>query len=175
MKERKYPPRRIPKAKLDEGIELCVDNAKRFVGSGASLAVTGDVYVAAILVSVGVEEYGKAIWLKEYHSHNEDPLVVDGAVFKDHEQKIKKAEETLPDGTLFLKSGAFDPKSFSRDSFDIGTPVDLMTRLEQLYVDWSETKRDWSRKPRVEVAKIQNCAKIVSERLAKMKEEIKRN
>jgi len=114
-----------------EGVERLVDDKYKVTG-----VVVPETLLGSALLSHAVEEYGKLLYLKSLSVNNGNVDVeYNYGKFKDHNYKIKQAIDNLPSGCTLVKQGVFDPKVFSKSSFDTGTEVDWQTRLDIFNTD----------------------------------------
>jgi AbiV family abortive infection protein len=89
---------------------------------------------AAIVFSFAVEEFGKAVLLRDAYQTGADPVIVDG--FYDHAAKLEGAGKYIPAENLLVSQSAFQQGAFQDDAYEVGESADLETRLSSLYVDW---------------------------------------
>jgi AbiV family abortive infection protein len=88
---------------------------------------------AAILFTFAVEEFGKAVLLREAFDKATSPVTVVG--FYNHWRKIEAAGRHIREEQLLLHRGAFQRGVFAK-GFDLGNLADVDARLDGLYVDW---------------------------------------
>ncbi len=81
----------IPYADIPKGIELALKNSDR-LRTDAEILAKAERYNSAIpLITLAVEEFGKALWLSEYFKKNASiPHNDSRLIFNEHKLKIKK-------------------------------------------------------------------------------------
>jgi AbiV family abortive infection protein len=86
----------LSKSELQRGVALSIDNAKRLLNSAESL-VEVNLSHAFVFYTLAVEEYGKALWLKEFEKKAKPSKRYDvQEVFRQHETKLEKARISIP-------------------------------------------------------------------------------
>lgn len=82
----------IPYVDIPKGIELALKNSDR-LRTDAKILAEKERYNSAIpLITLAVEEFGKALWLSEYFEKNTFIPHKDGcSIFRDHRRRIDKA------------------------------------------------------------------------------------
>lgn len=150
--------RTYPKASIDEGIKICLDNSKRLLQCAIDLNKQSNGDYAYIFYSFAVEEFGKAVMLKERKKSAADPIV-DEITFKKHEEKITAAlselnnrevgipifKEIEPSGEILYENGEIIVKGELKFApmEQIGEYLTVDNRLDLLFVDYNEKERRW--------------------------------
>jgi hypothetical protein len=117
------PAPKIPRAQLRPGATNCLRVAQDRLAEASGLLETPG-FQAAIVFSFAVEEFGKAVLLRDaYEATLDDPVTVPG--FYDHSTKLAAA------------AACIQRDRFLADAVGVGTPLDLATRLSALYVEWT--------------------------------------
>jgi hypothetical protein len=157
----------VPRAALQPGIAKCLEVSGWRLREAAGLlgADSAPVVTAAIFFTFGIEEFGKAALLRGAFETGQAEIRITG--FYDHEVKIEKAAEHIPEEYLLLHRGAFQRGVFSKSVFDVGNSADLDARLAGLFVAWSagEWRVGVRVDPKVLSANIQKVAGIVEMKL----------
>ncbi|MFT3696528.1 MAG: hypothetical protein QM831_25535 [Kofleriaceae bacterium] len=138
----------IPRDKLLEGIPLCIARAREIFEAARECLRTSNVASANLFV-LAVQEVGKAGALADAYATGRPTLTVES--FYDHQAKTNKGISLLGERVAWLRTGAFQPNAFQSDAFDVGTPTSEETRLDLLYVGFSDT---WQRVPDVDEVKL---------------------
>ena len=130
----------IPYADIPRGIELSLKNSDRH-RADAELLAKEERYNSAIpLITLAVEEFGKALWLSEYFEKNVSILDKEGVrIFRKHREKIDKVLEYVEN---IVKSRTIKTRSkYSEDSFHIPEEFDEQYFKERMwYVDYKKTE-----------------------------------
>jgi AbiV family abortive infection protein len=125
----------IPKAKIQEGIELCKSNIRDYLKDARLIILEGRLNHAYIFVQLAIEEFGKTVMLKEaLQSATSDPILVSHTVFDSHKNKPEKAFTILDPKVRRIHQGGYGT-GFAR-GFDISTEVEHNTRLDCAFVDF---------------------------------------
>ncbi len=128
----------ISRGDIPEGIRMCLSAAQARLHEAEALLTAGHHIQTAVLFSFAVEEFGKAIVLRDEFDKGNDPATVHD--FYDHEAKLVAAGTKIPEEKLLLHGGVFNRRVFDPSVFDTGNQVDFGARLSGLYVDWA---RGW--------------------------------
>lgn len=166
----------VKKADLIEGIEKCVCNISQLLEKAEKIArKKSDNSISLGLYSFAIEEYGKALFLREYLAENKKEYEIAQDLFKgrkSHDLKFKKALENLPIECKYAVPGIrIDVNTDSKpkkivltprgDSVTIppgvtGTismmgifPTNFEMRMNCFYVDWDNKKKEWKYRPRI--------------------------
>ena len=140
---------KIPRNKVQEGIDLCKKNVLNYLNEARMIAQKGSLHHAYVNVQLAIEETGKALWLNdEPQKSSSDPVDVPDVVFgknggRSHWEKFKRASRMLNPDLLWVCKGAFDSKDFDPKDFDVGTEASPKTRLLNAYVNFDEEKQEW--------------------------------
>jgi len=140
----------IPYADIPSGIELSLKNSDRH-RVDAELLAKEERYNSAIpLITLAVEEFGKALLLSEYFEKNASILNKEGLrIFSNHRKKIDKVleyvENTVKSRTIKTRSKDSEnifhiPEEFDEQSF----------KNRMWYVDYQKTqnpKLPWKKQP----------------------------
>ena len=138
----------IARTELRRGIMTCISVSSLRQAEAESLLTAAFLTGAGIVFSFAVEEFGKAVMLRDAFRSGTDPVTVHG--FSDHRVKIEAAHTLIPAEYLRLTSGPFQAGVFEPAVFHVGTTASLKTRLDGLYVDWCEG--EWQYGAKVEPA-----------------------
>ncbi len=118
-------------------IENTIGNTSNPISQGTN--VYGK-YMAYVLFSHAVEEYGKLLYLKNISPDANGEYVVEydkgqdsNGYFKDHSYKFQLAEQNLGE-IVKVHEGSFDSQSFTSD-FDVDTITDWDSRLNIMNTD----------------------------------------
>ncbi len=141
----------IPYADIPRGIELSLKNSDRH-RADAELLAREERYNSAIpLITLAVEEFGKALWISEYFEKNASILHKEGKrIFNEHKPKIKKVldyvENIVKQRTLSTR------EQYSEDDiFHIPEEFDEQKFKNRMwYVDYQKTqnsKLPWKKQP----------------------------
>lgn len=139
----------IGRDRLLPGTARCLKKAANLLDDARVLLGASRPLVASILFSYAIEEFGKATLLHEAYEKSRDATpIIHG--FYDHDTKIKKAGEHLPQQAMRLVEGAFDHEAFGENVFHVDVVADLVTRLQCLWTDWNGQSNDWRLEPEVD-------------------------
>jgi len=154
---------------LKIGNKICIKTTQRLLQSSGLLLSSQNLDHALGLYTFAVEEFGKAIILKELIDNKKTLKKVPKKVFgmggksKSHNIKIKKAEKILPKECLIFQigeslnmpSGKDTVQSLGRikkkikitanttGTFLIDVKLDFAVRMRCFYVDWDEKSEYW--------------------------------
>lgn len=88
----------IPYEDIPRGIELALRNSDRHRTDAEILAKKKRYNSAIPLITLAVDEFGKALWLSEYFEKNTSILHKEGQhIFSSHKQRIKKVLDYVKD------------------------------------------------------------------------------
>jgi AbiV family abortive infection protein len=135
---KKEPPRVIPKAKIQLGIERCKTNINDFLKDALLILDDKRLNHAYVLVEFAIEELGKALFLKDALASGSDPVLVDDRVFRSHWSKDEKAWTFLDQRYKTIFEGDFDSQDFDYRDFVTETTASHETRLHCAFVDYYE-------------------------------------
>ncbi len=145
----------IPREKIENGITLCLNRVSEYLLDAEGLsnqqsASQGTLQNAAILVTLAIEELGKAIILRKRSEEqpNDKIVQVEREAFGGRDAREHKQSEAFIqiDAKLkLLHRVAFSEAAFGPafDTKDVDISPD--TRLELSFVDFQNS--DWSRSP----------------------------
>lgn len=160
---------RIPKEKLEEGIEKCYRKIIRIINS-LHIRRYGDNTISLGLYSFAIEEFGKLLCLIEKYQDDKQLYFIPKNLFtgqKSHKIKFEKARLNLDQKCLKPIFGFFgvplDGKNFKITTHrgqkitinpknlyhPIHEDFDLQTRMACFYLDWNEKREDWKNEPYV--------------------------
>lgn len=137
---------KIPRVKMQEGIDLCKKNVNDFLDSAEILNNARRTLHAFILAEFALEEFGKIQILKEaLEKNNSDPVEVNRHELLHHPSKEKQAWEELDSKFRVIKSGGFEEGFESRHGvgFEMETTTGHPTRKDVAYVDFDESLGVW--------------------------------
>jgi AbiV family abortive infection protein len=88
--------RQVPRARMQEGIDLCKTNISDFLKDARLILAQNRLNHAYVITEFAVEEFGKAAILKEaWATSSTDPIVLGENVFTSHKGKSAKAWTVL--------------------------------------------------------------------------------
>jgi AbiV family abortive infection protein len=129
--------RKIPKEKIQGGIDLCKKNIVDYLKDARTIANEKRLYHAVISAEFAVEELGKILLLK--HSLEKDSALVDidGEEFCNHHKKAERAWNKVLDRKYqVLFEGVWDSEMWDTGMWDEKTEISDTTRLECSFVDY---------------------------------------
>ena len=144
--------REIPRAKVQEGIDLCKKNIYVFLETAENLIKSDNLNHAAILLEFGIEEFGKILLLKDEYTKDTDPVQVPDIVFRNHKHKSERAwkigdADALDANYKMLSDGGFersdDEKQGFARAFEQAIYISHYIRMECAFVDFDENEKDW--------------------------------
>jgi AbiV family abortive infection protein len=137
---------KIPRAKMQDGIDLCRKNVNDFLDTAEILNKAHRTLHAFIAAEFALEEFGKIQILKEaFEKSSSDPVVVNGYYLKRHPDKEEKAWEELDPEYKTIKSGGFE-EGFEGEhgiGFEKETTTGHPTRKDVAFVDFDENLGVW--------------------------------
>jgi len=150
--------KRIPREKIETGITLCLSRVSEYLQDAGGLIVQqnvsqGTLQDAAVLLTLAIEELGKAIILRmrSEEQATSELVQVEHQVFggRDaHEHKQSESFKLIDAKLKRLHRAAFSREAFGPD-FDINdVDVSTDTRLKLSFVDFEDG--EWSRPPPIE-------------------------
>jgi len=96
---------RLSKSELQQGAVLSIDNAIRLLES-AEVLVKVNLSHAYVFYNLAMEEYGKALWLREIEKNAAPSERYEvGQVFRKHETKLEKARAMAPSSCTEIMRG----------------------------------------------------------------------
>lgn len=170
----------IDKKKVVVGIKHCISNALDLARVAEFIVKKGeDPRIALGVYSFAIEEFGKALMLKDCLGKGKEVCSVPRDIFvgKDsHDLKFKKALSKLPNSCKYFEEKKFVNTPISEDftldvgphdtfyTFDLGTkiynlgdfPLDFAARMYCFYVDWNNHMKSWKIGPHVSENKLMN-------------------
>jgi AbiV family abortive infection protein len=131
-------------AQLPEGARACLENADSLIDSAVALLDAGRGRHATILFFHAIEEFGKALVLKEGIDAGREVPTGPQDSFCNHRLKVEAAKGELPAEFMTLRRAPFDPRVFDPKVFDsTDTLAEFEEKLRALYVDWDEDRGAW--------------------------------
>lgn len=133
---------RYPASSIDKGIELSLCNSQSILDKARILLKERDIKYSFILYTFALEEYGKAVLLREQkmkHSNDENVMIEDAEII-DHNTKLKAAGRML--GPKAMVPDWQFPESNFGELMVFGPPetvgkfADFNMRMSLLYVDY---------------------------------------
>jgi AbiV family abortive infection protein len=88
-------PQLVLRADLQEGIEMCKENALEFIEDARIIAGTGKFHHAVISLEYALEEFGKALLLKEARDDNGKDKEVIINFYYNHNKKVERALDSI--------------------------------------------------------------------------------
>jgi len=164
---------RIEREKLEESIRFCLDNVIVILDKTTKIIdKNSDNSIALGLYTFAIEEFGRAILLREYLKENKKFYSVSKDIFESHEVKFRKAVEKLPTECVNPVYGVELSNNTSTDTVKIPVtpkgdevvlspastgafmivgnfPIDILTRMSCFFLDWDDSKKKWKNKPKV--------------------------
>lgn len=149
-------PRVIPLDKIDAGIMKSIENSLELARTSLQLSGNGAKNIAIILYIYAVEEFGKAIMLKQKKDHaiknKLSEITDDIGIFWNHDTKIGEAKQVLK--SRFTKLQLLDIKKSASSLADIQfVPLEELLstdeflsekdRVSLLLVDYDIVKNKW--------------------------------
>ena len=145
-------PTEIPYSDIPKGIDLALKNSDR-LRTDAKILADNQRYDSAIpIITLAIEEFGKALWLSEYfEKHISIPKNDSFEIFRNHRTRIDKVLDYVEN---IVKSRTIKTReSFSEETFSkIPEEFDEQHFKERMwYVDYQQTqnsdltwkKQDW--------------------------------
>ena len=136
----------IPEEKMNEGIQLCKDNALGFLSCSELLVESGKSKYGIILFQFAKEEIGKLAMLMDVKNDLNELNSVSVDVFTDHSNKDRKAVDLFGKDTWLIKGG-FDDKGFEIINTFKGFEKPIRTnhevRLKYTFVNYDKGQRKW--------------------------------
>jgi|SRR3990172_3830719 len=148
-------------ARLLDNVETLIDNQKNFWESSHALG----------LYTFAIEEFGKALLLKDHYKKGDQNIHVPTWIFskgrfpreiKSHDEKIKRAFNDLPEPckkimmgitidkpspnttTIRLRGGgAISASGMTSGLFMTDNGVDFEVRMKCFYLDWNKDEEKW--------------------------------
>ena len=132
---------RIPRVRIQEGVDLCKKNVNDFLDTAEILNKTHRTLHAFITAEFALEEFGKIQILKEaFEDSNSDCVEVNKRYWISHPDKEEKAWGELELEYRTIKSGGFE-EGFEGEhgiGFEKETKTGHPTRKDVAFVDFDE-------------------------------------
>jgi AbiV family abortive infection protein len=117
--------REIPRAKIQEGVNLCKKNIFSFLNTAESLLESDNLNHAAINVEFAIEEFGKILILKDEYGKGTDPVQVPDDVFTSPKHKPERAWKigdpyALDSKYKMISNGGFERNDNGKQGFSRG-------------------------------------------------------
>lgn len=127
--------RKIPLTDLPSGIILALRTSAQKLDDAELLISKESFEDAVILIQFALEEFGKAVVLRENLEKGNEQVGDD--VFRNHPYKEDKAWSVLPSDLKTIYEGTFSPQDFSSQDFDTcKETISHKTRINATFVDW---------------------------------------
>ncbi len=152
MRKRIYPI-----SSIDDGIKATLANVNRLLDFAIDLDKQGNRDYSYVFYSYAIEEFGKAVLLKQNKQSSKDP-VEDKVAFGEHEDKIEAALRELKNDQIEIPIIKFEPESIGEIKVEedgkftiiklpafqnlnkIGKYLSVDNRLDILFVDYINGK-----------------------------------
>jgi AbiV family abortive infection protein len=150
MNKKEY--REIPRAKIQEGIDLCKMNIFVFLNTAKGLLKADNLNHAAINAEFAIEEFAKILMLKDEYEKGSDPVQVPNNIFTDHKKKSKRAWKSDDPYALnpkykMVSNGGFERSDNGKQGFTRGFSqvinISHYIRCECAFVDYDENDDRW--------------------------------
>jgi AbiV family abortive infection protein len=131
--------RKVPIARMQEGIDLCMKNAADYLLDARMIANEGRLNHALVSAEFAIEELGKMLLLKAHLKEGSNIVEIDGEQFCDHDKKADKAwNEVLDKEYRMLYTVWLDNKRWDDTSVwdEKPTKISNVTRLDCGFVDF---------------------------------------
>jgi AbiV family abortive infection protein len=130
--------REIPKALIQQGIDLCKTNVSDFIKDARLVLNEGRLNHAYVITEFAIEEFGKGVILKKIRdASSKDPVDVSENVFTSHRGKSAEAWTILdPKTRIIFDEGVFQEGIFEPRVFKTNTSASHDTRLQCAFVDF---------------------------------------
>lgn len=142
------PTRSYPVSEIDSGIRLCLDNVEYLWNLALKFHTDNEKKIALIVYMFAVEEFGKAVLLKERKddakSKGLSEIVNDDVTFNKHDKKIERAFDTVNNSLARIKlyeeveAIPFGQELKFQEFKEKGEFVDVDNRLALLFVDYNK-------------------------------------
>jgi AbiV family abortive infection protein len=163
---------RIPRARIQEGIDLCKKNVNDFLDTAEILNKTHRSLHAFIAAEFALEEFGKIQILKEaFEDSNSDPVEVNKRYWIRHPDKEEKAWEELDPEYKIVKSGSFE-EGFEGEhgiGFEKETKAGHPTRKDVAFVDFDEDLSVWHVGREINPVLLQNLIEYLRQKTLKIR------
>jgi hypothetical protein len=159
---------KIPRGKMQEGIDLCKKNVNDFLDSAEVLNNAHRTLHAFILAEFALEEYGKIQILKEaLEETNNDLVEVNRHDLLHHQHKEKEAWEELDSKFRVIKSGGYAEGYESRHGigFEKETTTGHPTRKDVAFVDFDEGFGVWHLGREIKPLLLQNLIRYLRQKI----------
>lgn len=154
--------KRIPKAKIEEGIIISLQKAEKHLGAAEILIENNFLDNAAAAIEFAIEEFGRAVYLRErLHKGLE---TIENALEKSHWLKYDKAFSVLPEDLKIIWEGfTYFPKNyFPKGYFPFAKEtISHHTRLNAIFTYYDEETQTWQSGIRTDKEKLMNIVKEI--------------
>ena len=151
---------------IAKGISLALEKAEQHFSSAEALVSMDSLDDAIILIEFGIEEFGRAVALREKLKQGSEEIEKD--LLRSHKYKYDKAWSVLPQELKTIYQGNFDPAIFDPRIFDAGREtISPATRLDAGFVNYDPQSKEWKTGVRVETEKIQQIIEEFRKRIKK--------
>jgi hypothetical protein len=161
---------RIPRSKIQQGIEFCKGNILNFLESAEILNKADRTIHASILVDFALEEYGKTMVLEDVLKQHHDPVIIDRGEFINHTKKEQKVWTRLDPKYRKIKVGGFEKDFESFHGYGFGSEIvtSHITCIECAFVDFDESQSLWHVGLPVKTRDLQNLIEYLKEETKKI-------
>lgn len=129
--------RKIPRSRMQEGIDLCKKNILDYLQDARAIAKEKRLHHATISAEFAIEELGKILLLKQSLENNSDPVEIDGEKFCSHRYKANEAWDKILDPQYrLLFEERWDDEMWNTGRWNGKREIDDTTRLECSFVDF---------------------------------------
>ena len=142
----------IPRAKIQQGVDMCKKNISVFLNTAEILLKSEYLDHAAINVEFAIEEFGKALMLKDEYEKRTASVQVAESVFRNHPRKSERAWKgddpfALDSKFRMISEGGFERSDDGKQGFSRGFEqvinISHYIRIECAFVDWDVDENDW--------------------------------
>jgi AbiV family abortive infection protein len=153
-------------SQLMQGINYCFEKASSLLDTVKSLLSSQDKFWetshALGIYTFAIEEFGKALLLKDYYQPGNRKIQIPSWIFTDHDKKTKRAFRELSDiskrimvgilvdkpspskKTLKFRDGGWISVSGMTTGLHMtDNQVDFEVRMKCFYVDWNKDRTEW--------------------------------
>lgn len=159
---------KIPSEKIAEGIKVSLERTEEHLAGAEVLIENKNMNNAVVLVEFAIEEFGRAVALKEkLQKRSED---VESILFTNHDYKYDKAWSVLPIEMKTIYEGSFSPLDFHPDDFDTESEtISPRIRLDATFVNYDEVTQEWKKGIQADPEKLVNIITKIREEIANFK------
>lgn len=138
---------RIPTSEIGLGIKTCIDNSKQILNAGKLLFDDGFWKYSVILYYYSLEEFGKALILKNRVMENSSQYEIEVSdFFYDHDKKIEEARKILGDKADIIQYKEFPSDGqFHTLEEDRAVVDDFKSRSSLWLIDYDSATHSWGK------------------------------